>query len=126
MGYKLTRFVIDVDNDFPEDVQELDQDFFLIPDDRKVVHGIVRDEYGNPVPCAVVKFFKLVDSKCPEPYDPCTTCDLEPLGHAITDDCGQFLLGPLAPGTKVVIKIFFLKQANQSGTQPPCPPGICP
>ena len=113
MGYRLTRFVINTTDDFPNGAQQLDADFFLVPDDRKVIHGTVRFPEGDPAPCAVVKFFKVLSG------DPTTSCDLEPIGHAITDDCGQFLLGPLPPDTTVVIKIFFLREAGALSTPAP-------
>ncbi len=112
MGYRLTRFVINAAQDF-NSAQQLDEDFFLVPDERKVVHGTVRFPDGTPAPCAVVKFFKVVSG------DPATTCDLEPIGHAITDDCGQFLLGPLDPEAVIVIKIFYLENNTVYGTATP-------
>lgn len=115
MGFRLVRFVINTTDDFPNDAQQLDADFFLVEDERVVIHGTVRFPDGTPAPCAVVKFFKLDDPL----DDPETTCDLDPIGHAITDDCGQFLLGPLPPGVNVVIKIFFLQEAAAVGTATP-------
>ncbi len=122
MGFRLTRFVIDVGT-LPPGTQQLDEDFFLVPDDRVVVHGTVRFPDGTPASCAVVKFFCVVSG------DPATTCDLDPIGHAITDDCGQFILGPLAPTAQVVIKVFFLAENTATGTATPilgtCTPFIC-
>jgi hypothetical protein len=115
MGYRLTRFVVNTTSDFPDDAQQFDADLFLVPDERKVIHGIVRFPDGTPVPAAVVKFFKMLD---PED-DPTTTCNLESIGHAITDDCGQFILGPLPPDVNVIIKIFFLQNAAVIGTASP-------
>lgn len=122
MGYRLTRFVVNTGT-LPAGTQQLDEDFFLQPDDRVVVHGTVRFPDGTPAPCAVVKFFCVVSG------DAATTCDLDPIGHAITDDCGQFLLGPLAPGTIVVIKVFFLAENAHMATGTPivgtCSPITC-
>ncbi len=112
MGFRLTRFVVDTAT-LPEGTQQLDEDFFLVPDDRVVVHGTVRFPDGTPAPCAVVKFFKVLSGI------PADTCDLDPIGHAITDDCGQFLLGPLPPGAAVVIKVFFLEENAVTGTATP-------
>ena len=115
MGFRLVRFVINTTTDFDNGAaQQLDADFFLVPDDRKVIHGTVRFPDGTPAPCTVVKFFKVLGAG-----DPDTTCNLESIGHAITDDCGQFLLGPLPPGVNVVIKIFFLEDAAVIGTGTP-------
>ncbi|MCL6638961.1 MAG: hypothetical protein K6T80_04660 [Firmicutes bacterium] len=112
MGFRLTRFVVDT-GALLTGTQQLDEDFFLVPDDRVVVHGTVRFPDGTPAPCAVVKFFKVVSG------NPGTTCDLDPIGHAITDDCGQFLLGPLPPDAQVVIKVFFLAANAVMGTATP-------
>jgi hypothetical protein len=112
MGFRLTRFVVDLGT-LPPGTQQLDEDFFLVPDDRLVVHGTVRFPDGSPAPCTVVKFFKVLSG------DPATTCDLESIGHAITDDCGQFLLGPLSPTTSFVIKVFFLENNSVMGTATP-------
>lgn len=112
MGFRLTRFVVDAAT-LPAGTQQLDEDFFLVPDDRVVVHGTVRFPDGSPAPCAVVKFFKVISGPAT------TTCALDPIGHAITDDCGQFLLGPLAPNAAVVIKVFFLTENAATGTATP-------
>lgn len=113
MGYRLTRYVINTTTDFPDNAQQLDADFFLVPDERKVVYGTVRFPDGTPAPAAVVKFFKVISG------NPEDTCNLEAIGHAITDDCGTFLLGPLPPGVNVVMKIFFLREASTFATPQP-------
>lgn len=117
MGYRLTRYVVNTTADFPGEAQQMEADFFLIDDERKVIHGIVRDPLGNPLPAAVVKFFKLAEGY--EGDDPETSCNLESIGHAITDDCGQFILGPLPPDVNVIMKIFYLKNAAVIGTPSP-------
>ncbi|MBX7394963.1 carboxypeptidase-like regulatory domain-containing protein [Clostridium chauvoei] len=63
---------------------------------RSVIFGTVLDPNGNPVPDAVVKLLKVVDG-CKYPY---------PLTHTFTDCYGQFLLGPLCPNTKYMLKIY--------------------
>lgn len=105
MEYQVNRFVIDVSNDNKKtSTDQSDIDFFLQADYRKVILGTVRFSDGSPAPCAVVKFFKLKYATS----DAETTSELEPIGHAITDDGGQFLLGPVYPGEKFVLKIFYL------------------
>ena len=49
-----------------------------------------------PVVDAVVKLLQIVDG-CRYPY---------PLTHTFTDCHGQFLLGPLCPNTKYMLKIY--------------------
>ena len=136
MGYRLSRFVVSPAGDF----QEFDLTFPLERDTRKVIHGIVTDEEtGEPLECAIVKFFRIegievIDGEFVP--DPCTVCDpdiLIPVGHAITDDCGQFLFAyepdilqedpeVLEP---VVIKIFKLENCNLVGDATECPNGTC-
>lgn len=105
MNYHLNRFVINVSKDKEKtSTDQSDIDFFIQPDPRKVILGTVRLTNGEPVPCAVVEIFKLKNAS----DNAETTSDLEPIGHAITDDCGQFVLGPVYPGDKIILKIFYL------------------
>jgi hypothetical protein len=104
MDYQVNRFVIEVsEKDEKTSVDQLDMDFFLQPEHRKVILGTVRLPDGNAAPCAVVKFFKLKDSTS----DAEITEEIEPIGHAIADEGGQFLLGPVYPGEKYILKIFY-------------------
>ena len=105
MSYRINRFVIDVPSG-PEktSTDQLDMDFFLQHDHRKVILGTVRFPNGKPAPCAVVKFFKPKYANS----NAGTTSDLEPIGHAITDENGQFLLGPVYPGEKFILKILYM------------------
>lgn len=105
MDYQINRFVIDVPEGCEKSsIDQLDMDFFLQSDYRKVILGTVRFPDGKPAPCSVVKFFKLKITTA----DPETTSHLEPIGHAIADENGQFLLGPVYPGDKIVLKILYL------------------
>ncbi|MFL0195322.1 hypothetical protein ACJDU8_07050 [Clostridium sp. WILCCON 0269] len=105
MDYQINRFVIDVpDGDEKSSIDQLDMDFFLQRDYRRVILGTVRFPDGKPAPCSVVKFFKLKHAIA----DPETTSDLEPIGNAIADENGQFLLGPVYPGDKLILKILYL------------------
>ncbi|ADL51706.1 hypothetical protein [Clostridium cellulovorans] len=105
MDYQINRFIIDVPKGYEKSsTDQLDMDFFLQHDYRKVILGTVRFPDGKPAPCSVVKFFKLRSATA----DPETSSNLEPLGHAITDENGQFLLGPVYPGDKIILKILYL------------------
>lgn len=68
----------------------------LPKEDRSVIFGTVLDSCGNPVVDAVVKLLQ-VQEGCKYPY---------PLTHTFTDEYGQFLLGPLCPNTKYMLKIY--------------------
>ncbi|GAB6169181.1 hypothetical protein JCM1393_16410 [Clostridium carnis] len=63
---------------------------------RSVIFGTVLDANGDPVADAVVKLLQVVEG-CKYPY---------PLTHTFTDCHGQFLLGPLCPHTKYMLKIY--------------------
>ncbi|GAA0087119.1 carboxypeptidase regulatory-like domain-containing protein [Clostridium perfringens] len=63
---------------------------------RSVIFGTVLDSNRMPVADAVVKLLQIVDG-CRYPY---------PLTHTFTDCHGQFLLGPLCPNTKYMLKIY--------------------
>lgn len=109
MDYQINRFVINVPMENEKTgTDQLEMDFFLQPEHRKVILGTVRFPDGTPAPCAVIKFFRL---KRPS-LNAETTSELEPIGHAIADDCGQFLLGPVYPGDKIILKIFYINGTN--------------
>jgi hypothetical protein len=76
--------------------QQQHHDFFLLPESRVVISGVVRHPDGSPVQGAVVQFFRK-EGKNIGP----------PIGHIFTDEDGQFLFGPLVPGTKFKVKIFY-------------------
>lgn len=63
---------------------------------RSVIFGTVLDSCGNPVADAVVKLLQVVEGRR-YPY---------PLTHTFTDENGQFLLGPLCPNTRYMLKIY--------------------
>jgi hypothetical protein len=93
MGYKLIKF-----NVTPGENEQIDTIIKLPKEPRSVIHGVVLDEHNKPLKDAVVKLLKV---KCPEKDH------LEPLTHTFTDECGQFLFGPLCPHTKYLIKVWF-------------------
>lgn len=70
--------------------------FFLVPEKRVIISGVVRRPDGSPVQGAVVQFFKKEGDK---------TGSL--IGHTFTDEDGHFLFGPLAPETEFKMKIFY-------------------
>lgn len=116
MDYQINSFVIDVpDVDDKTSADQLDMDFFLQQDFRKVILGTVRFSDGKPAPCSVVKVFRPKDHV----HGAESTSDLEPVGHAITDDNGQFILGPVYPGETIVLKIMHLNGSiAQPGEEP--------
>lgn len=80
----------------PRENQQIEALIKLPDEDRAVIHGTVLDSNGNPVCDAVIKLFQIVEG-CKLPV---------PLTHTFTDQYGQFLLGPLCPCKKYMIKVY--------------------
>lgn len=93
MGYKLASF-----NFTPGENEQIEAIIKVPKEPRSVILGTVKDCYNKVVKDAVVKLFK--DEDCHNP------CKLEPITHTFTDECGQFLFGPLDPNCKYVIKVW--------------------
>jgi hypothetical protein len=93
LGYRLAKF------DFkPEENEQIEAIINIPKEPRSVIHGIVKDSKDKVVKDAVVKLFEM-----PNPSSP---CDLIPLTHTFTDECGQFLFGPLSPRKHYIIKVW--------------------
>ncbi|MBE6048384.1 MAG: carboxypeptidase regulatory-like domain-containing protein [Clostridium sp.] len=80
----------------PGENEQIEAVIKLKNEKRAVIHGTVLDCNGNPVADAVVKLLQIVDG-CKLPY---------PLTHTFTDKYGQFLLGPLCPNKKYMLKVY--------------------
>jgi hypothetical protein len=80
----------------PKENQQIEAIIKLPVEKRSVIHGTVLDANGNPVADAVVKLLQVVDG-CKLPC---------PLTHTFTDQYGQFLLGPLCPNVKYMLKVY--------------------
>lgn len=94
MGARLVKF------DFsPRENEQIDIVVNVPEDKRSVIHGIVKSCENYIIKDAVVKLFEVIEN--------CNCSDLKPLTHTFTDDCGQFLFGPLCPGKVYAIKVWF-------------------
>lgn len=93
MGYKLTKFTVT-----PEENEQIDAIIQVQKESRSVIHGVVLDEHNKPIEDAVVKLLKVKGSK--------NSTYLEPITHTFTDNCGQFLFGPLCPHVKYMVKVW--------------------
>lgn len=80
----------------PKENEQIDAVIRISKEKRSVLYGRVVDECGRAVEDAVVKLLK-VDQK---------NGRIEPLTHTFTDKFGQFLLGPLCPCQKYIIKVY--------------------
>ncbi|HZW83088.1 MAG TPA: hypothetical protein VFF14_06640 [Candidatus Deferrimicrobium sp.] len=93
MGSKLTKVEF-----IPGQNEQLETTINLQRENRSIIHGVVKDEKNCLIKDAVVKLFEMPNK------DNC--CVLVPLFHTFTDECGQFLFGPLTPGKRYVIKVW--------------------
>lgn len=93
MGNKITKVQF-----IPGKNEQLETTIMLEKEARSVIHGIVLDQRKCPVQDAVVKLFLMPDK------DNC--CNLIPITHTFTDECGQFLFGPLPPCKRYVVKVW--------------------
>lgn len=65
---------------------------------RSIIHGTVKDHHNKVIKDAVVKLY--------EALGPNGEHTLKPLTHTFTDDCGQFVFGPLIACKHYVIKVW--------------------
>lgn len=71
----------------------------MIPEERRsIIHGIVKNQCNQVVKDAVVKLYEKV--KYGHDFI------LKPVTHTFTDECGQFVFGPLYPNKCYVIKVW--------------------
>jgi hypothetical protein len=82
----------------PEENEQIDVVIKVPEEPRSIIHGIVKDYCDNVIENAVVKLFEV--------ENPCNPCSLKPITHTFTDDCGQFLFGPLTPYKHYVVKVW--------------------
>ena len=81
-----------------ESGKQYDLDIKLPEDNRDVVFGIIKNQYGDPIADAVVKLIeieKTIHGK-----------ELLPVTHTFTDKNGQFVFGPLCPHKHYAIEIW--------------------
>lgn len=78
----------------PNRNEQIDAVIKIKKENRSALYGTVVDENNQPVADAVVKLLQV-----------CGKC-IVPLTHTFTDQRGQFLLGPLSPNQRYMLKIF--------------------
>jgi hypothetical protein len=94
MGARLVKFDI-----IPKENEQIEAIVKVPEEKRSVIHGVVKDWKGNVVKDAVVKLFEVTgNAKSPV---------LKPVTHTFTDECGQFIFGPLCPNKKYTVKVWF-------------------
>ena len=79
---------IEIDG-FVENGKQFDVEIKGQKDNRNVVFGVIRDEYGDPIEDAVVKLIEVDKMMGRE--------ERKPVSHTFTDEEGEFVFGPLCP-----------------------------
>ncbi len=79
--------------------KQYDLDITLPEDNRNVIYGIVRDCYKEPVANAVVKLVEVEYKMGKE--------ERKPVSHAITDEDGEFVFGPLCANKMYEVNIWY-------------------
>ena len=74
---------------------QFDLDIVLPEDDKSIIFGTIKDCKGCPIKDAVVS---LVEVGCKE--------GRTPVAHTFTNDCGEFLFGPLCEDKKYDVQIW--------------------
>lgn len=78
----------------PKENEQIDAVINISKERRSCIYGTILDENREPVADAVVKLLQICDRK------------IIPLTHTFTDQYGQFLLGPLCPNQRYMLKIY--------------------
>lgn len=85
-------------NGFIEKGTQFDIDVRVPEDDRNVAFGVVKDEYGEPIKDAVVKLIEVERMMGKE--------ERKPVSHTFTNECGEFVFGPLCPNRNYDLQIW--------------------
>ena len=81
-----------------ESGKQYDLDVKLPEDNRDVVFGIIKNQYGDPIADAVVKLIEIAKDIHGK--------ERRPVSHTFTDKNGQFVFGPLCPHKHYAIEIW--------------------
>lgn len=74
--------------------KEFDLELTIPEDNRSIVSGIIKDCKGFPIKDAVVKLIEL------------TKNDRKPVSHTFTNECGEFVFGPLCAFKSYTIDVW--------------------
>lgn len=92
MGSRLVKFSFT-----PRENEQIETVIKVPEEHRSIIHGIVKNYKNKNVKDAVVKLFEVLNIQ---------ECRLKPLTHTFTDECGQFMFGPLTACKQYVIKVW--------------------
>lgn len=82
----------------PKENEQIEAVIKVPEETRSVIHGVVIDCRNKPIKNAVVKLLEVI---------PGNPSRLKPLTHTFTDECGQFLFGPLYCNKKYALKVWY-------------------
>ena len=88
---------IEVDG-FIENGKQFDVEIKGPKDNRNVIFGVIRDEYGDPIEDAVVKLIEVEKTMGKK--------ERKPVSHTFTDEEGEFVFGPLCPNRNYEIQFW--------------------
>lgn len=91
MGSRLIKFKFK-----PEENEQMEAIIKIPKESRSIIHGIIKNSNDKLIENAVVKLYETTKSQK----------KLKPLTHTFTDECGQFIFGPLCSNKQYVIKIW--------------------
>lgn len=91
MGSRLIKFKFK-----PEENEQMEAIIKVPKESRSIIHGIIKNYNEKVVENAVVKLYEVI-----KPQQ-----KLKPITHTFTDECGQFIFGPLCSNKQYVIKIW--------------------
>jgi len=83
---------------FVESGKQFDIEIRGQSDNRNVVFGVIKDEYGDPIQDAVVKLIE-VEKGIGKTLR-------KPVSHTFTDEEGEFVFGPLCPNRSYEIQFW--------------------
>ncbi len=85
-------------NGFIENGKQYDVEVKVPKDNRNVIFGVLKDDYGDPIEDAVVKLIEVEKMMGKE--------ERKPVSHAFTDEDGEFVFGPLCPNRSYDLQIW--------------------
>ena len=81
-----------------ENGKQYDLDIKLPEDNRDVIFGIIKNQFGDPITDAVVKLIEISKN--------IHGIERLPVSHTFTDKHGQFVFGPLCPHKRYAVEIW--------------------
>ena len=117
---------------FMENGKQYDVEIKVPRDNRNVIFGVLKDDFGDPIEDAVIKLIEVEKKLGRE--------ERKPVSHTFTDKDGEFVFGPLCPNRSYDLQIWIdrvkhikickvakpKKQNCLKGVKLDCPKDDCP